>query len=93
MAHVVAEVKGITIALKHSRFSLMTLLGIERMNALPALLFSHEALVRLVGFTAPLRHEPVSPPAPGFARRLPERPWLAFRDGLYANPRSLRWPM
>jgi hypothetical protein len=66
MAHVVSEVKGITIALKHSRFSLMTLLGIERMNALPALLFGHEALVRLVGFTAPLRHEPVSPLRSGF---------------------------
>jgi hypothetical protein len=33
-------------------YSLKTLLGIERMNALPALLFSDEALMRLVGFNA-----------------------------------------
>jgi hypothetical protein len=34
------------------RYSLKTLLGIESMNALPALLFSDEALMRLVGFNA-----------------------------------------
>jgi hypothetical protein len=33
-------------------YSLKTLFGIESMNALPALLFSDEALMRLVGFTA-----------------------------------------
>lgn len=33
-------------------YSLKTLLGIESMNALPALLFSDEALMRLVGFNA-----------------------------------------
>jgi hypothetical protein len=34
------------------RYSLKTLCGIESMNALPALLFSDEALMRLVGFNA-----------------------------------------
>jgi hypothetical protein len=34
-------------------YSLKTLFGIERMNALPPLLFSDEALMRLVGFNAP----------------------------------------
>jgi hypothetical protein len=34
------------------RYSLKTLFGIERMNALPALLFSDEALMQLVGFNA-----------------------------------------
>jgi hypothetical protein len=33
-------------------YGLKTLLGIESMNALPALLFSDEALMRLVGFNA-----------------------------------------
>jgi hypothetical protein len=33
-------------------YSLKTLFGIERMHALPALLFSDEALMRLVGFNA-----------------------------------------
>jgi hypothetical protein len=33
-------------------YSLKTLFGIERMNALPPLLFSDEALMRLVGFNA-----------------------------------------
>ena len=33
-------------------YSLKTLFGIESMNALPALLFSDEALMRLVGFNA-----------------------------------------
>ncbi|HEX9868873.1 MAG TPA: transposase [Candidatus Tectomicrobia bacterium] len=34
------------------RYGLKTLFGIERMNALPALLFSDEALMQLVGFNA-----------------------------------------
>jgi hypothetical protein len=34
------------------RYGLKTLLGIESMHALPALLFSDEALMRLVGFNA-----------------------------------------
>jgi hypothetical protein len=34
-------------------YSLKTLFGIESMHALPALLFSDEALMRLVGFNAP----------------------------------------
>ena len=38
-------------------YSLKTLFGIESMQALPALLFSDEALMRLVGFNAPqVRH-------------------------------------
>jgi hypothetical protein len=39
------------------RYGLKTWFGIERMHALPSLLFSEEALMRLVGFNAPqVRH-------------------------------------
>jgi hypothetical protein len=38
-------------------YGLKTLFGIERMHALPALLFTDEALMQLVGFNAPqVRH-------------------------------------
>jgi hypothetical protein len=42
----------VPIVLNVLLYSLKTLLGIERMHALPALLFSDEALKRLVGFNA-----------------------------------------
>jgi hypothetical protein len=54
-----AEVRGAAIQREMLPFvqyvllyGLKTLFGIERINALPALLFSDEALMRLVGFNA-----------------------------------------
>jgi hypothetical protein len=49
-------------------YGLKTMFGIESMNALPALLFSDEALMQLVGFNAPAglpRYVPLMPTGAG----------------------------
>src|SRR5262249_58955913 len=65
-------------------YGLKTLFGIESMNALPALLFSDEALMRLVGFNAQqVRHGVCQRGAAKRRRPRPEGPICA--DALANN--------
>ena len=64
-------------------YSLKTLLGIESMPALPALLFSDEALMRLVGFNAQQVRHGVCQRGPPSARGLAPRGPSA----------RMRWPI